>query len=113
VNPPTSAPQAMWVGGFASTAEVERSLDLREWLDTIRSVDELVAETIAAGLYDLQREQRFVVIDTFDNGLECLERISDWRGTRVPSGVSKRLNAATSRVTVQQEVRLRLLRRRD
>ena len=85
------------------------SLDLREWLDTIRSVDDLVAETIAGGLYELQREQRFAVIDSFDNGRECLEHVSGWRGTRVPSGVSKRLTAATSRVTVQQEVRLRLL----
>jgi hypothetical protein len=88
------------------------SLDLREWLDTIRSVDDLVAETIAGGLYELQREQRFVVIDTFDNGRECLEHVSGWRGTRVPSGVSKRLTAAASRVTVEQEVRLRLLGQR-
>ena len=88
------------------------SLDLREWLETVRSVDELVAETIAGGLYELQREQHFVVTDTFDDGLECLQHVGSWRGTRVPARVSKRLIAATSRVTVQQEVRLRLLGRR-
>ena len=87
------------------------TLDMREWLDTIQAVDELVAETIACGLYELEHELRFVVTDTYDNGPECLEIVSGWRGTRVPHGVSRRLAAATSSVSVQQEVRLRLLRR--
>lgn len=87
------------------------TLDMREWLATIHAVDELVAETIGGGLYELQHESRFVVTDTYDNGPECLETVSSWRGTRVPPGVSQRLAAATPSVTVQQEVRLRLLRR--
>ena len=49
------------------------ALDMREWLATIHAVDEFVADTIAAGLYELQHEQRFVVTDTYDNGHECLE----------------------------------------
>ena len=87
------------------------SLDMHDWLDTIHAVDERFAETIAAGLYELEHESRFVVTDTFDSGPECLETVSGWRGTRVPSGVAERLAATTSAVTVQQEVRLRLLRR--
>ncbi|MDQ2942327.1 MAG: hypothetical protein M3R21_01500 [Candidatus Dormibacteraeota bacterium] len=87
------------------------TLDMRDWLDTIHAVDELVGETIAGGLYELQHESRFVVTDTYDNGPECLEIVGDWRGTRVPPGVSERLAAATPPVTVEQEVRLRLLRR--
>jgi hypothetical protein len=87
------------------------ALDMREWLDTIRSVDELVAETIHAGLYRLQHESRFVVTDTYDTGAECLEIVAGWRGTRVPYGVSARVAATTSPVAVQQEVRLRLLHR--
>ena len=87
------------------------SLDMHAWLHTIHAVDERFAETIADGLYGLQHESRFVVTDTFDNGPECLDIVSGWRGTRVPSGVAQRLAATTSAVTVQQEVRLRLLRR--
>jgi hypothetical protein len=87
------------------------SLDMREWLDTIHAVDERFAETIAAGLYELEHESWFVVTDTYDNGPECLDIVSGWRGTRVSLGVSQRLAAATSCVSVQQEVRLRLLRR--
>ena len=87
------------------------SLDMDEWVGTIHAVDERTAETIAAGLYELEHESWFVVSDTYDNGPECLDIVSGWRGTRVPLGVSQRLAAATSRVSVQQEVRLRLLRR--
>lgn len=87
------------------------ALDMRDWLDTIKAVDELVLETIADGLYELQHESRFVVIDSFDRGPECLEIVSGWQGTRVPANVSTELATATSQVTVRQEVRLRLLRR--
>ena len=86
------------------------SLDMRAWLDTIQAVDELVAETIRIGLYKLQHESRLVVTDTFDDGPECVEIVDSWRGTRVPDSVSTQLAATTSQVTVQQEIRLRLLR---
>jgi hypothetical protein len=87
------------------------TLDMRDWLATIHAVDELVAQTIAGGLYELQHESRFVVTDAYDNGPECLDTVGNWSGTRVPSEVTRRLAAATSPVTVEQEVRLRLLRR--
>jgi hypothetical protein len=88
------------------------TFDMRDWSDTIQAIDKLMAETIAAGLYELQHESRFVVTDSFDNGPECLETAAGWRGTRVPAGVETGLAAATtSQVTVEQEVRLRLLRR--
>jgi hypothetical protein len=85
---------------------------MRAWLDTIQAVDELVAETIRIGLYELQHESRFVVTDTFDDGPECMEIVDGWRGTRVPDSVSTQLAATTSQVTVQQEIRRRLLRSR-
>ena len=87
------------------------SLDMHEWLDTIHAVDERTAETIAAGLYELEHESWFVVTDSYDSGPECRDTVSNWSGTRVPSEVTQRLATATSPVTVEQEVRLRLLRR--
>ena len=95
----------------ASDSAKLATLDMRDWLDTIHAVDERFAETIAAGLYELAHESWFVVTDTYDNGPDCLDIVGGWRGTRVSLGVSQRLAAATSRVSVQQEVRLRLLRR--
>jgi hypothetical protein len=86
-------------------------LDMRDWSKTIRAVDELLAETIAAGLYDAQHEQRVVVTDVFDSGAECVETVGGWRGTRVPRRLSMQLAVAVPPVTVEQEVRLRLLAR--
>jgi hypothetical protein len=87
------------------------TLDMRDWLDTIHAVDRLVAETIVDGLYELRHESRFVVTDSFDDGPDCFETVGQWRGTRVPANVSTRLATTTVQVTVEQDVRLRLLRR--
>ena len=86
------------------------TLDMREWLDTIRAVDHLIAEVVDAGFYETQHEARFVVTDAFDNGRECLETVSSWRETRVPPSLASRLGATQAPVTVEQEVRLRLFR---
>ena len=87
------------------------ALDMAQWRETINEVDALTAETIAAGLYQLQHEQTFTVTDTFDNGPECLETVSGWRGTRVRAALAARIRNAPAPLTVAQEVRLRLLRR--
>jgi len=87
------------------------ALDMREWLETIIAVDELIAETLAGGLYELKHEQQFTVSDTFDDGPECVETVSGWRGTHVPAALAVRIRAARPPITVAQEVRLRLLRR--
>jgi hypothetical protein len=84
------------------------SLDMREWLETIDAVDKLLAETIHAGLFKLQDEERFIVTDTFDDASEFLETVSGWRGTRVPSALASRVMEPP--ITVRQEVRLRLFR---
>ncbi len=95
----------------AANGKTLGTLDMGDWSDTIQAIAKLVAETIADGLYELQHESRFVVTDSFDSGPECLETVAGWRGTRVPASVATGLAAATSQVTVRQEVRLRLLRR--
>jgi hypothetical protein len=87
------------------------ALDMRDWLATIRAVDERLAETVGAGLYNAQLERRFIVTDSFGDGTECLEVVSNWRGTRVRPSLASQLEATRSTVTVEQEVRLRLLRR--
>ena len=104
-QPVSASPPVASDGGELGT------LDMHDWLDTIHAVEERTAQTIAAGLYKLEHESWFVVTDSYDNGPECLEIVSGWRGTRVPSEMTQRLAAATSTVTVEQQVRLRLLRR--
>jgi hypothetical protein len=104
-QPVSASPTVALAGGELG------SLDMHEWLDTIHAVDERFDEAIAAGLYELEHESWFVVTDSFGNGPECLDIVSGWRGTRIPPEMTQQLAAATSPVSVQQEVRLRLLRR--
>jgi hypothetical protein len=48
------------------------TLDMDEWLQTIRAVDERVAETVATGLYEKTNERMVVIRSTFDDGPDCL-----------------------------------------
>jgi hypothetical protein len=86
-------------------------LDMHEWLETIHAVDERVAEAVATGLYERTVERTLVIRDTFDDGANCLEITGTWRGTCVPPQLADRLAAVRDQVTVDQRVRLRLLRR--
>ena len=87
------------------------TLDMREWSETIRAVDRLIASTVAAGLYEPGHEERFTVTDTFDTGLEAVETVGDWCGTRVKPALASQARSAKGPVTLRQEVRLRLFRR--
>ena len=87
------------------------TLDMRAWRDTIRAVDERIVEAVDAGLYEMQHEERFVVTDGFDSGPECFEIASNWRETRISPLLVSRLEVTEDVVTVEQEVRLRVLRR--
>ena len=87
------------------------TLDMHEWIETIHAVDERVAETIAAGLFEQTDERTLVIRSTFDDGPDCLEITGTWQGTRVPQPLADRLAAMRDQVTVDQQVRLRLLRR--
>jgi hypothetical protein len=86
------------------------TLDLREWLETIRAIDSLVAQTTEADMFAVEREEMFVVTDTWDNGPECAETIAGWRGINLPDELAKQIRAAPPEVTVDQHVRLRILR---
>jgi len=88
------------------------TLDMHEWIETIHAVDERVAETIATGLYEKTDERTFLIRSTFDDGPDCLEITGTWQGTRVPQPLADRLAAMRDQVTVDQQVRIRVLRRR-
>jgi hypothetical protein len=87
------------------------TLDMQEWIETIRAVDERVDETIAAGLYEKTDKRTFLITSTFDDEPDCLEITGAWQGTRVPKPLVDRLAVMHDQVTLDQQVRLRLLRR--
>jgi hypothetical protein len=102
---PVSARPAVTAGGVKLGA-----LDMREWAGTIEAVDRAVGETIDAGLFALDRERRFVVADSFNDGAELVQRVSEWAGTRVHSRLAARVAAVPQPARVHQDVRLRVLR---
>jgi hypothetical protein len=82
---------------------------MSEWLQTIEAVDALVARSLDTGLFSVEAERRFVVADTWDSGPECAEMIAGWQGTRLPDALAKRIAASSPPLTIDQEVRLRVL----
>lgn len=86
------------------------TLDMSAWGTTIEAIDRLVTQTIDDGLFALDAEHRFVVTDSFDDGREFVEEASGWQGTRTPYALERRAIVAPPPISVDQEVRLRVLR---
>jgi hypothetical protein len=97
----------------ASERAVLGTLDMGEWLETIVAVDSLTDRTLDDGLFAIEDEQRFSVVDVFDTGAELVESVKDWRGTRISEELRRRTAAAPGPLTVRQEIRMRLLRSLD
>jgi hypothetical protein len=82
---------------------------MREWARTIASVDEQIDRGLAEGLFAIQAERRFVVTDSFDSGDECVDEVREWAGTKVPRPLAAKIRAVRLPITLEQNVRLRLL----
>jgi hypothetical protein len=85
-------------------------LDMREWRAVVDAVEEQVQRVLADGLFALDAERSLVVSETFDNGPECVETVAGWRGTTISARLARRVAAAPPPLSVDQEVRLRVLR---
>jgi hypothetical protein len=85
-------------------------LDMREWRAVVDDVEEQVQRALADGLFALDAERKLVVSETFDNGPECVETVAGWRGTTISARLARRVAAAPPPLSVDQEVRLRVLR---
>jgi hypothetical protein len=85
-------------------------IDMHEWSRTIEAVDALLAQSLDQGLYRIESEERFSVTDAWDGGAECAEMIAGWQGTRLSEGLRQAIASASPPLTIEQEVRLRVLR---
>ena len=88
------------------------TLDMSEWARTIAAIDDLVQQTIDLGLFDMERERRYVVTDEYDDGAEFVAVTRDWAGTTVSDALAARAGREQGRVRLHQDIRLRLLRAR-
>ena len=88
------------------------TLDMCEWRATIETIDGLVANVVDEGLYALEEERDLTVADAYDSGPEFVDIVGDWKGTRIPPALMRRLMETTKIVRVHQQVRLRVYRSR-
>jgi hypothetical protein len=86
------------------------TLDMREWRATIDAVEEQIQGVLADGLFTIGHERALVVTETFDNGPELVRTVSAWQGTKIPRHLGRAVEAAAPPLTVEQDVRLRVLR---
>lgn len=86
------------------------NLEDEEWLETVAMVDAEIGRAVAGGLFELRHEERYPVVHAFDSGRECLDEVSSWAGTSVPTDVAARLAQGAGTATVGHDVRFRLFR---
>ena len=86
------------------------TLDMREWAQTIETIDRRVEQAIGDGLFAVDEECRFVVSDSYEDGAEFVAEVREWAGTRIEQPLAERLATELRPVRLHQEVRLRVLR---
>jgi len=88
------------------------ALDMREWAQTIATIDLRVEQTMRDRPFDLEQERRFVVTDEYDDGPELVVVTSEWAGTRLDDTFAELVRSQPRPVRLHQQIRLRLLRAR-
>jgi hypothetical protein len=88
------------------------TLDMSEWARTIATIDGRVQQAIDLGLFDLERESRYVVTDEYEDGAGFVTVTREWAGTDVSDALAARVSPEQGRVRLHQDVRMRLLRAR-
>ena len=86
------------------------TLDMSEWARTIETIDRVVEQTVAGGLFELELERRFVVTDDYADGAELVAVTRDWAGTYVDDAFAELVGGERGRIRLHQDIRLRLLR---
>lgn len=88
------------------------TLDMREWAQTIATIDTQIEETLRDGHFRLGETLQLVVTDEYEDGSELVEVTRGWAGTRVDEGFARRVGRVRSPVRLHQTIRLRLLHAR-
>ena len=102
-------PYAPWVPVECSAGRVG-NIDAREFARGARQAQASLARTVSEGLFALERELRFDVLEHFGSAEQLLEIAGDWGRTRIPQRVRSGVERATPPFQVREPVVLRRLR---
>ena len=86
------------------------SLDAREFARTVRQVEAALADVERDGLFALEREVRFDVLEHFESAGTLLETVGAWQGTRIPAEVRAQIERHEPPFRVREQLVLRRLR---
>ena len=84
-------------------------VDASRFLPIVQAMDELVARTIADGLFEHVRSLRRHVAMRFDSADEAFDHADFWSNLRLPPPVRRRLRGAEGPVTFVDAICYRLL----
>jgi hypothetical protein len=88
-------------------------VDARAFARIVGAMDDVVAETIADGLFEEVGETCRSVVERFDDAADFIAHAEEWTNLRLPARVRRRLRETEERpVELIDAVRYRLLRKR-
>ncbi len=97
-----------------ATAEARGSslgaFEEHEFMAMVAEAEAGLDEVVGRGLFVLERELDFDVLERFDGAEELLETVAGWDGFDVPVSVARRVLAAEPPVDVRERVLLRRFR---
>ena len=85
-------------------------LDAREFARDVLETEAAVLRALREGLYVLERELRFDVLEHFESAARLLEEAGGWQGTRIPRSLQVRIEQHEPPFWVRQRLVLRRLR---
>src|SRR4051794_15408667 len=88
-QPVSARPPVVGIDGRLGT------LDMREWAETVASVDAHIVETVGRGLFSVVADEHVVVADAYDDLAEFVEEAGQWVGTRVPRALAQRADSVS------------------
>jgi hypothetical protein len=98
-----------WVPVECSAGEVGK-IDAREFARGARETEASLGRTVREGLFALERELRFDVLEHFDSAERLLEIVGEWGRTRIPQRVRSGVERARPPFRVRQALVVRRLR---
>jgi hypothetical protein len=91
-----------------ATAEARGSsfgaFEEREFMAMVAETEAGVDEVVGRGLFALERELAFDVLERFDSAGELLETVSGWEGFHVSARLARRIRSAAPPVDVRERV---------
>lgn len=97
-----------------ATAEARGSsfgaFEENEFMTIVAEAEAGLDEVVDRGLFALERELTFDVLERFDDAEELLETVAGWDGFHVPARVARRVRSAEPPIDVRERVVLRSFR---